>query len=211
MMKQKLRASLSPIPRGKVTPRSHHKEFWVVEQTQLEKSHEDERFRSNDQKDVNHYRDEIKQKQQDSLVLRGKESVRIRRQEKEEKNKQLEKSHKDELLRSNDQKDVDKYLQEMEQKRKELLVFRGKESVRIRRLQEAERIQQLKKAGEDAFLRAQDAKDANLSAADAPNATEKHFEHKKMRKSNSDDEVEVELEGFMNGKCRSQGLEKVAE
>ena len=123
---------------GRNEERSHHaKVMKELEQVAREKEAESYVLKWAGEKDVQEYERKIKQERKESLEQRGKESVRIRKQEVEERQQELQSAHEDEVLRSNDAKDVEEYRRKCVQRDRASLQYRGKEATK-QRLQKRE-------------------------------------------------------------------------
>ena len=87
--------------------------------------------------DVKEYKKELQQKRKESLMLRGEEVVRIRRQEDADESQRLQQAHQDEILKAEGRKDVQAYKQKCAQRDRASLEYRRKEA-RKQRLEEME-------------------------------------------------------------------------
>ncbi|KAL7566836.1 hypothetical protein ACA910_021336 [Epithemia clementina (nom. ined.)] len=111
------------------------------------------------EKDVEEYEKKVRRERKESLEQRGKEKARIRQQEAEERRKQIEQAHEDEMMRSNDQKEVEAYRRKCAERDRASLEYRNKEARKQRLLEEQAKKEERKTEEENFELETMARKD----------------------------------------------------
>ena len=111
----------------------------ATERIRLEKlieEHERLELKWEGERDAEEYKKKCEEERRQSLVFRGRETVRQRMEEEERKVQELNKKHESYELKWEGERDAEEYKKKCEEERRQSLAFRGREHVRHRAVME---------------------------------------------------------------------------